>query len=90
MSTRASEEHVRIAAKLYDARDTMRRFHRDQYAARVAEVRPYIDGFANKYGVSTLVAAQQMAKKAADDHNDFMALLVLATAVEMIEPSVQP
>lgn len=80
------EMNVRIAATLYDAQRTMQSLHGDKYASRVDEVRPVIEAYMAQAGVVVLVAATHIAKKMTDNDAPFLALMVLATAVEMMEP----
>lgn len=62
------EREVRMAARLYEVRDTMRRFHGARYAAKVAEVRPYIEGVMQRDGVNEIAASWCRDRPAAWDH----------------------
>jgi hypothetical protein len=48
--------NVQMAAKLYDTRDTMKRFWKEEYAGKVAEYRHYIEAAMNKYNCDAIPA----------------------------------
>jgi hypothetical protein len=72
-----------MAAKIYEARDSMRRIFGDRYADRVAEVRPVIAAYMKQHGVDEITAAIRIAK---DGDSPVLTGILLATAVEMVEP----
>lgn len=81
-----TERQVTIAAKLYRTREVLRRLLGDEvFHARVAEVRPLIEEYSRQHHVSELEAATALCKPLVDG---FLQLLILAAAVEMVEPSV--
>lgn len=75
------EQRVRLAARLYETRDGMRRLYGDAYAAKVAEIRPYIEKIMEARGLDELKAAMELAKETPGP----VVGLILATAVEMVE-----
>lgn len=80
----ATERHVRIAADLYKARDTARRMCGEKYSANMAEIGGVLKEIARARGVDVLVAATDAAK---DGRTGFDAWMILAAAVELIEPT---
>lgn len=83
----AGEQTVKLAAKLYEARDAMRALLGEKYASAMADTGAAISDMAKKSGAPPLSAAVQLAKACADDGDGFAALRVMAAAVEMIEPT---
>jgi hypothetical protein len=80
---------VQIAAKLYDARDAMRGFWRERYAEKVAEYQPYILAAMQKYGCDEMKATMKLVALLQEKEPEswMQQALVLASYVEMIEPS---
>lgn len=81
----ATQTQVAMAAKLYEARDAMRRILGDKFAARMAELGAVIKQVATKRGHNELRAAQDIIR--AGELQGMDALQVLAAAVELVEPS---
>lgn len=80
---------VQIAAKLYDARDTMRLFWGDHYLAKVNEWKHYIEQAAVKWQCSEMDALMRLVKllQEKDPASGMTQALLLAAYVEMVEPS---
>lgn len=85
MST--TEKTVRMAATLYEIRDATRRLLGDKYPAKMAEMGKVVAQFAKMHGTNELAAAQWMVDQLEMRGNDVTTMLVLAAAVELIEPS---
>ena len=81
----ATEQQVRIAAQLYDVRDTVRRFLGPEYAERMRGYETVIRAVAEQRGIALLAAAQVIVQEA--DLESFAAVFVLAAAVELVEPT---
>lgn len=81
----ATAQQVQLAAKLYEARDTMRRLLGERYAARMAELGGVLKKVAARDSVSEIQAAQVVIK--AIDAQGYDALQLLAAAVELVEPT---
>jgi hypothetical protein len=81
-----TETTIRTAATLYDARRAMRTLLGSKYDERVNFMKPVLQRFADSIGTDNiLAAATQLALRV--DRNDAMEkLLILATAVEMLDP----
>ena len=84
MSASATEKQVRIAAQLYDARDTVRRLLGEHYRRRMRDIGDQLTQIAADRPL--LSVAGEVAKGAP---NAWDQLLVLAAAVEMVEPTTE-
>lgn len=82
-----TETQIRTTAKLLDARDTMRRLHGDEWPKKIDQISPVIRGVAAEGKTSILSAAIQIAKKASDDGQPMVSVMVLAVACELSENS---
>lgn len=80
-----TEKLIRTTAKLYDARDTMRRLHGDNWPQKINEISPIIRGVAKEGNTSILSAAIQIAEKASKDGQPMASVMVLAVACELSE-----
>lgn len=63
----------------------MRRLHGDEWHQKIKQISPVIRGVAAEGKVSILSAAIQIAKKASDDGQPMVSMMVLAVACEIIE-----
>lgn len=79
-----TEQAVRMAAKLYECRDTAKRVFGDGYQARMAAYGEVVNSAANALRCSDLSAALTLANKA---RGSMAAICYLAAVVEMTEPS---
>lgn len=80
-----SEKHVRLAAKLYEMRDTARRLWGDKYDERVRSwSKPIRDAQAIMKIDNPLTAATEICKCIDDAYQK---IFLMAAAVEMVEPS---
>lgn len=80
-----TETQIRTAAKLFDARDSMRRLHGDNWPQKINEISPIIRGVAKEGNTSIFSAAIQIAKKASKDGQPMASVMVLAVACELSE-----
>lgn len=78
------ERAVRMAARMYEMRDTARRLLGDKYKDRMAEYAPIIQRVADNRKCSVLQAGGMMASESGDG---MMTVMIVAAMVEMIEPS---
>lgn len=76
---------IQMAAQLYEIRDLARAVMGKNYSARMAEIGRCLKIMAAKQGCSELAAAQRLAADNAT--SGFEAMVTLAAAVELIEPS---
>lgn len=80
----ATEQQVKMAAKLYECRDTAKTLLGDRYKARMAELGDALKAIAAGKKCELLHAAN-LAARACD--SGFDQVQVLAAAVELVEPS---
>jgi hypothetical protein len=69
-------------------RDRARSLLGDKFPARMREYAAVIAAHAKKHGVSELAAATELAKE--EDAPDTWPVVILAAAVEMLEPTAAP
>jgi len=81
------ETKIRIAARLYEARDTVRCLLGDKYASQMAEGGKLLSSVAAKRGENVLKVATQLASACEKQDRPFAAVAILAAAVELLEPS---
>ena len=85
MTDTATEQQVRLAAQLYQARDSVRRLLGDKYAVRMAELGASLQRLAAARNSSVLKEAISAARAV----SGMDSLLILAAAVEHTEPSTE-
>jgi hypothetical protein len=83
----ATEQQVRIAAKMYETRDAMKRLRGDKWPADFVEYSGFIRRAMQSWNMDVLPACLRLceAEKLADEPLTQMMLVVVA--VEMVEPS---
>ncbi len=81
----ATEQHVRVAAQMYDCRDAARRLLGDKYHARMQAYGCVVRGVARRANCNDIVAGATVIKAAGLQGID--ALLIMAAVVEMVEPT---
>lgn len=81
------EQPVRIAARLYEARDTAKFFLGANYRAKIEPWMGMIKASAKNRNVSELRAAGDLAKDVAVNISGAAAITVLAAYVELVDPS---
>jgi hypothetical protein len=79
-----TEQAVKMAARLYDLRDTAKRLLGDSYHDRMAVYGQTIKSAANALSCSDIAAATTLANKAG---GGISTVYYLAAVVEMTEPS---
>jgi hypothetical protein len=82
-----AEKAIRLAAKLYETRDGLKLLLGDRYAADMAEVGTLLTAASKKIGRGIIETAGRLAKEAQKDGEDRIAVMYLAAAVELLEPS---
>ena len=85
MTDTATDQQVRLAAQLYQARDSVRRLLGDKYAVRMAELGASLQRLAAARNSSVLKEAISAARAV----SGMDSLLILAAAVEHTEPSTE-
>lgn len=88
MGERAGETAVKLAAKLYDARDALRVLWGDTYSDRMPKTLDQLRELAKLRNEDPVRLAMDMAKTA---ERDVTRLILISAAVEMMEaPEVTP
>ena len=81
----ATEQHVALAAQMYECRAAARRLLGDKYHARMDERARVIRAVAKRDNCNDIVAGATIIKETGAQGID--ALLMMAAIVEMTEPS---
>lgn len=82
----ADERQVRMAARLYEMRDTAKRLLGQDYAPKMAELGAALKTVADKTGREPLAVAIEAAR----DAHGLTQCYLLAAAVELAEPNSKP
>lgn len=87
----STEKQIRIAARLYEARDACRSIFGVKWRDKIEPYAKLLSGYSEKYAVSILDAAITLGKEVEANAKGFDAgpyvMKLMAAAVEMIEPS---
>jgi hypothetical protein len=83
------EQAIGITAKLYRARKAAKFLLGDDYPAEMATWRDGIEKIAAARKVSNLQATVLLSKKAGENGDGVVQLMILAAYVEMTEPSAE-
>lgn len=83
------EQRVKIAAKLYQCRDTAKNLHRAEYPYRIHEYKEMIKAYMAKHSTDNEIDA---AIGLCDEYKDMdgagmFTMMIMAAAVEIVEPS---
>lgn len=83
------EQRVKMAAKLYQCRDTARKLHGAEYAHRIHGYQQLIKSYMVKYTTDNEIDA---AIGLCDEYKDsegagMFTMMIMAAAVEIVEPS---
>lgn len=82
----ATEEQIKLAARLYKCRDTAKSFLGIKYSEKMAVYQKYIKAAMVKHNTDDeITATMKMAKDV--DADGMTVMLLMAACVEMIEPS---
>lgn len=82
------EQQIKLAAKIYKCRDTAKALYGDNYQAKIAEYKGFIQAYMARHKVGELEAAMGLAKIAKGDDGEGLAVMnLIAAAAELIEPS---
>jgi len=85
---RPAANPIQIAAKLYDCRDTMKSLFGETYSEVTREYKEHLQAFADRNKVSVIDAALSIAKGLEANGHGRAIPLLLASAVELVEPSI--
>jgi hypothetical protein len=81
------EQAIRMNAKLYEVRDTVRKVLGDSYRARMAEGGKMLSEMADAKNCGVLEVALNVSQSAAREGDMNAVSFILAAAVELLEPS---
>jgi hypothetical protein len=82
----ASGKEIRVAARLYEIRDSMRRLFGDKFPAIVAPYQQMLERVKAQTGLDDLAAATWLARRV-DPGDGVEIMKIVAAAVETIEPT---
>ena len=82
-----AETKILIAAKLYEARSAVRALLGDKYHAKMKIGMDALQALSDEQKISPLVAATRTATMYERQGRGVAAILILAAAVELMEPS---
>lgn len=82
-----TEKIIHLADNLYRARRAMRSLLGDGYDEKVAFMKPILERFAARIGTDDILAAATQLALRVDPNDAMEKLLIMATAVEIIEPT---
>lgn len=78
---------IQIAAKLYNCRDTAKRFLREKYEAKIQPYKHIIKEVMKSNNVEELKDLLIIGDTQAYQENPFAQMMFMAAVVELIEPS---
>ncbi len=85
----SDEKAIRLAAKMYEAREAARTLLGDKFKERMAEGIKALEALAAEHKITVLEAARRSAEMYTDQYNGMAALMIIAAAVEHAEPSAE-
>jgi hypothetical protein len=80
------EQQIKLAAKLYRCRDTAKRFFGNDFQDKIEPYKQVISGVAKDKGIGELEATMKICDDDVIKNNGWTVLLLMAAAVELIEP----
>ncbi len=81
------EKQVKIAAKLYECRDTAKRFYKDEFTEKIKPYSEILEKVKKAKGIDTLQSALKIASLESMKEDGFGTMMLFAATVEMLEPS---
>lgn len=86
------EQQIKLAAKIYKMRDTVKSLHRDGYAEHIKEYIDLINACMKKHNIKNAIeAAIHLGDQVKDMPNaGSFVLNIMAAAAEILEPSEKP
>lgn len=81
------EQQIKMTAKLYQCRDTAKRFFRDEYEAKLKPYKNIIESHQKKFNLEVLPSVLELCSFESVRDDGVMTMLFMAAAVEMLEPS---
>jgi hypothetical protein len=81
------EKQIKIAAKLYECRDTAKRLFKEEYEERVKPYSTLIIAVSEANKIDTLQSMIKISQLEIMENNGMGLMMLMAAAVEIIEPS---
>jgi hypothetical protein len=81
------EELIKLAAKFYRCRDTAKRFYKEEFEEKILPYKQVVSGVAKEKNITELVAVMKICDDDVIKNNGWAIMLLMAAAVELIEPS---
>lgn len=81
------EKQIKIAAKLYECRDTAKRFYKDEYSDRVKPFKEMIQTEMKSNNLEEIPALLKISKTETFHAWPMRQMMFMAATVELIEPS---
>lgn len=83
------QKELKILSKLYQCRDTAKRFYRDEYKDKIHPYKECIKKYMIKSGKNELLSVMEICEiDEIKEKGGFAIVMFMAAAVELIEPSV--
>lgn len=80
------EQQIKLAAKLYRCRDTAKRFYGAEFKDKILPYQQVISKLAKEKGIDELLAIMKICEDDVIKNNGWTLILLMAAAVELIEP----
>ena len=81
------EQKIKIAAKLYQCRDTAKKFWGSEYEAKLKTYKNIIEAHQKKFNLEVLPSVLEICSFESVRDNGMATIVFMAAAVEMIEPA---
>lgn len=81
------EQQIKMAAKLYRCRDTAKRFFGEEFKEKIQPYKKIIADVAKDKNIGELEAMMKICDIDVIKNNGWTLILLMAAAVEMVEPS---
>jgi hypothetical protein len=82
-----TEQHIKLAAKLYKCRDAAKALHRYDYHEKLLPYKNVINQHMDKFKLDVLPSVIEICNFESVRNNGMAEMLFMAAAVEIIEPS---
>ena len=82
-----TEQHIKLAAKLYRCRDTAKRFFGVEFQDKIHPYKQIISGVAKDKKIDEIDAVMQICEDETIKNSGWTVVLLMAAAVELVEPS---
>lgn len=82
-----TEQQIKMAAKLYECRDTARKFFKGDFPERIKFYKEVIQAYQSKHGTEVIPSVTAICGFDAVKGEAMAVMMFMAAAVELIEPS---